>query len=1013
MSKRRLSAAASLCLAVAVLLGAAGLCPAQAPRMTAAQKRVVKALGSPTRLVCREVPLERVVDYLGRLHRIDVEIDRKALQQAGVAADVPVTERLEGISLGSALRLVLRDLELDYVLRGGTIVVTSEEAATERVFAAAYPVGDLVGARAATGAMKLGTKDLVAAIRECIAPGTWRGSGYGDGEGTIRAVPPGQAQFLLVRQTAPVQRRVADFLEHVRYTVRSKRGRPTEAARRASARLAGEEHLRRVLRQPTEMQYIEAPLDGVIIDLRHRYQIPIRIDRRSLDDVGIGDDTPLTKIVSGISLGAALRQLLRQLDLVYVIHNEVVLITTPEDCESRLLMTRLHPVDEPRERRGPAGVYRVDDGWLLDTITSTVRPDTWEDVGGPGGIRVVRKGAVRSLVVTQEASVHEEIDALLTQLRRAAAVGAAGVLPDGTVSQPGAAEKRIRKALAEPTDFAFKETPLQDVVDELADRHAIAIQLDKKALDDVGTGTDTPVTSSLKDVPLQPALRLMLRELDLTFEIRDEVLLITTPEEVEKRLSVKVYPVSDLMPAGRARRDALDALVDVITSTVRPDAWDEVGGPGSVTGLSLGSEKVLVFAQTAEVHAGVAGLFRQLRAIVESPATGDLPKRRVGTGHPDARSASERKIAEALASPTTLEFIETSLEDVVDYLKDLHRIEIQLDKKALDDVGIGAGTPITRNLKGVSLRSGLRLLLRDLDLTYVVQDEVLLITTPEQAECRLDVRLYPVSDLIRRLGGRRPDFDSLVDTITSIAYPDTWDEVGGPGSIAPITVGRAHVLVIAQTADVHQRVAQLLRRLRGAAGLAPTGTPAATQEPTAADKIERALRAPVTLQVAKTPLADVVDQLKRQAGVEIQLDKRSLEDEAIGTDSPVSCDLRRVSLEFALDGLCRKLKLAWTILDDVILITSPEQAESRLTAEVYPVDWSVAGRYLPELYGRDLDSLAEQIVDKLEPKSWEDVGGPGSIVPLSLGRRDVLVVSQTGAVHRRLARMLGRGPYRP
>lgn len=113
-----------------------------------------------------------------------------------------------------------------------------------------------------------------------------------------------------------------------------------------------------------------------------------------------------------------------------------------------------------------------------------------------------------------------------------------------------------------------------------------------------------------------------------------------------------------------------------------------------------------------------------------------------------SRGPAERKILEQLDAPTTLEFIETPLQDVIEYLKDLHDIEIQIDTKALDDVGIGSDTPITRNLKGVSLRSALRLMLRELDLTYMIENEVLLITTPEEAETRLSTKVYPVADLV-------------------------------------------------------------------------------------------------------------------------------------------------------------------------------------------------------------------------------------------------------------------------
>jgi hypothetical protein len=50
----------------------------------------------------------------------------------------------------------------------------------------------------------------------------------------------------------------------------------------------------------------------------------------------------------------------------------------------------------------------------------------------------------------------------------------------------------------------------------------------------------------------------------------------------------------------------------------------------------------------------------------------------------------------------------------------------------------------------------------------------------------------------------------LMNAITSVAGPTTWDEVGGPGAI--LTVGGA--LVVSQTADVHAQIKDLLDQLR-------------------------------------------------------------------------------------------------------------------------------------------------------------------------------------------------------
>ncbi len=100
------------------------------------------------------------------------------------------------------------------------------------------------------------------------------------------------------------------------------------------------------------------------------------------------------------------------------------------------------------------------------------------------------------------------------------------------------------------------------------------------------------------------------------------------------------------------------------------------------------------------------------------------------------RSPAEEKIAEALKQPTQIEFVETPLKDVIDYLKDLHHIEIQLDSAALKEEGIDENTPVTKNLKGISLRSALKLMLDEMHLTYVIHNDVLLITSQERPRAR-------------------------------------------------------------------------------------------------------------------------------------------------------------------------------------------------------------------------------------------------------------------------------------
>ncbi|MGH7140902.1 MAG: hypothetical protein ACREHD_34665, partial [Pirellulales bacterium] len=109
---------------------------------------------------------------------------------------------------------------------------------------------------------------------------------------------------------------------------------------------------------------------------------------------------------------------------------------------------------------------------------------------------------------------------------------------------------------------------------------------------------------------------------------------------------------------------------------------------------------------------------------------------------------NEEKILEALDERTELDFLDQPLEDVMEYLKQRHGIEIQVDNKGLAEAGIGSDTPVTRTLKGITLRSALKLLLGELDLTYVIRNEVLLITSKAEADNMLSMRVYPVADLV-------------------------------------------------------------------------------------------------------------------------------------------------------------------------------------------------------------------------------------------------------------------------
>lgn len=183
-----------------------------------------------------------------------------------------------------------------------------------------------------------------------------------------------------------------------------------------------------------------------------------------------------------------------------------------------------------------------------------------------------------------------------------------------------------------------------------------------------------------------------------------------------------------------------------------------------------------------------------------------------GAAQAAASLARPNPVREALESPTLIQFTDTPLTEAIAYLEDYHKIDVAIDEKALHDAGIGLDTPLTFSINGSALKSALWLLLRPIELSYVVRDGVLLITTPDEEQNMLQIRVYDVADLVRIDDSQDRDYDSVIQMIRSLVEPNAWDERSGPGSVQPFD----GFLVISQTESVHEGINALLGDLRSA-----------------------------------------------------------------------------------------------------------------------------------------------------------------------------------------------------
>ncbi len=197
------------------------------------------------------------------------------------------------------------------------------------------------------------------------------------------------------------------------------------------------------------------------------------------------------------------------------------------------------------------------------------------------------------------------------------------------------------------------------------------------------------------------------------------------------RMAPASNPVNTITPSthDNSLYFAYDALNTINRQTIQKEY---------LATLHLVDQSAIPFPDDQPIIYPPADVWRELTKAREKYRSVDLKE----------AGSAEAKIIKALDEPTEMDFVDTPLKDVIDSLKTRHGIEIQLDTKALTDAGVTGDTPITKSIKGISLRSALRLLLAEKDLAYIIDHEVLLITTADVAKTKTVTKVYPVADLV-------------------------------------------------------------------------------------------------------------------------------------------------------------------------------------------------------------------------------------------------------------------------
>ena len=254
------------------------------------------------------------------------------------------------------------------------------------------------------------------------------------------------------------------------------------------------------------------------------------------------------------------------------------------------------------------------------------------------------------------------------------------------------------------------------------------------------------------------------------------------------------------------------------------------------------------------------------------------------------KSKAMLEMERKLMTPVTINFKDVPMRQAIDDLRSTYALNFNIDDASLTTQGISLDRTVSLRLDGVSLKTALDCLLPKLNLSYVIHEKLLEITTKENAKGHLVRYTYQVTDLIvpvensslapaspvlpgqtnassglntisstgyppsplgltngismgasgtpvgSAMGSQAPPpnddhpivgqyghtlhnkkvmqtrEDALIQLIKNTIEPTSWADAGGQGTIDYFPM--AGVLVINETLDIQEQVADLLQALR-------------------------------------------------------------------------------------------------------------------------------------------------------------------------------------------------------
>ena len=326
-------------------------------------------------------------------------------------------------------------------------------------------------------------------------------------------------------------------------------------------------------------------------------------------------------------------------------------------------------------------------------------------------------------------------------------------------------------ALGDQAAFRFAQTPLKDALQHIATQYEITVHLDTKAVEAAGVSADEPVDGEFAGMTLDEALTVLVGELNL--KVIPHAGGVTVTSRGTQAIWEREHDLSPLLEGLENAAHHTSHLALTLERLTDSSLWGRKGtvlanghvapGATAVTGISHRGTRLVVTA-------GQSG-HDQVDAVVEQLLNPESLLTSVKWHQALDRNSLYRRNGQGAltTSPIKASFVDTPLIDVLQYLSLQYEASVLLDVDSAVDAGVAADTPVNLICGPKSLAEMLNAVLNPLKLTWLVEDDVIKVVSPQFVLQRPTIVVHQFDEL-RLLGKLEPtrfadDYRAMFDAI--------------------------------------------------------------------------------------------------------------------------------------------------------------------------------------------------------------------------------------------------------